>query len=186
MIEGKARLVDISKDYQSGRFRLTFEMESFLPNMVDAIRDVCLRLSIKKWKKKRSLDANALLWHCIGEISAAINRDKWSTYLSLLRDYGQFTYICVHPRAVEAVKKQWREVEEIGEININGTRAVQLLCYFGSSTYDTKEFSVLLDGVMQEMRNLEIPTPADEQIERSLEEWARKYGKAHLDSTDTR
>lgn len=177
MIESKARLVDISKDWKTNKFRLTFELDSFLPNMADTIRDVCLRLSVKKWKEKRSLDANALLWHCIGEIAKTIRADKWEVYLKLLREYGQYTYICVHPRAVEAVKKQWREVEEIGEININGTTSIQLLCYFGSSTYDTHEFSVLLDGTIQEMRNLEIPTPADEQIERSLQEWKKKYGK---------
>ena len=62
MIESKARLVDISKDWQTNKFRLTFELDSFLPNMADTIRDVCLRLSVKKWKEKRSLDANAYYW----------------------------------------------------------------------------------------------------------------------------
>lgn len=176
MIESKARLLDIAKDWKTGKFRLTFELDTFQPNMADAIRDVCLRLSVKKWKEKRSLNANALLWHCIGEIADAIRADKWTVYLKLLRDYGQYTYICARPHAVEAIKKQWREVEEIGEIDINGEQSTQLLCYFGSSTYDTHEFSVLLDGTMQEMRNLEIPTPADEQIERSLQEWGRKHG----------
>lgn len=176
IIESKARLVDIANDWKTGKFRLTFELDTFQPNMADAIRDVCLRLSVKKWADKRSRDANALFWHCIGEIAKTIRADKWTVYLKMLRDYGQYTYICVYPQAVAAVKKQWREVEEIGEININGTRSIQLLCYFGSSTYNTHEFSVLLDGVMQEMRNLEIPTPADEQIERSLQEWEKKHG----------
>lgn len=186
MIELKARLKDISKDFRSGKFNLTFELDQLLPNMADAIADVCLRLSIKKWKEKRSLDANALFWHCVGELANAMRIDKWAVYLWLLKDYGQFTYVCVHPKAVEAVKRQWREVEEIGEVNINGTIATQLLCYYGSSTYDVEEFSRLLDGTMQEMRNIGIPTPADEQIERSLKEWERKYGNQHQASTNTK
>jgi len=104
---------------------------------------------------------------------ADVNTNK--VYLSLLKDYGQFTYICVHPQAVEAVKKQWREVEELGEISINGTKAVQLLCYYGSSTYTTAEFSRLLDGTMEEMRQIGLTPPADEQIERSLKEWERRH-----------
>lgn len=177
MIESKARLVDISKDWESGKFRLTFELDSFLPNMVDAIKDVCLRLSVKRWKEKRSIDANNLFWHCIGEIAAELRADKWEIYLLMLKRYGKFTYICVKPNVVEAVKAQWREVEEIGEIEINGEKAIQLLCYFGSSTYNTKEFSVLLDGTLSEMKELGIPTPSDETIERSMIEWLKRYGK---------
>ena len=82
----------------------------------------------------------------------------------------------MHPQAVEAVKKQWRETQEVGEISINGTTAVQLLCYYGSSTYNTKEFSRLIDGTMEEMKQLGLQTPADEQIERSLKEWEKKNG----------
>ena len=46
-----------------------------------------------------------------------------------------------------------------------------MLCYFGSSTYDTKEFSVLLDGVISEMREMGIQTPTSEEMERMKIEW---------------
>ena len=91
----------------------------------------------------------------------------------MLRDYGKFTYICVKPSAVDAMKKQWRECEEIGTININGTEATQLLCYFGSSTYDTKEFSVLLNGIVSEMRELGLQPPPSNEMKRSLEQWEK-------------
>lgn len=169
----KARLKDLSRDYITGKARLTFEVDGVLPELPTGDLDI----KIKKWRETRSKDANALLWHCIGEIANAVGETNWKVYLSLLKDYGQFTYICVHPQAVEAVKKQWREVEELGEISINGTKAVQLLCYYGSSTYNTAEFSRLLDGTMEEMHQIGLTPPADEQIERSLREWERKYGK---------
>ena len=169
----KARLKDLSRDYITGKARLTFEVDGVLPELPDGDLD----LKIKKWRETRSKDANALLWHCIGEIANVVGETNWKVYLSLLKDYGQFTYICVHPQAVEAVKKQWREVVELGEISINGTKAVQLLCYYGSSTYNTAEFSRLLDGTMEEMRQIGLTPPADEQIERSLREWERKCGK---------
>ena len=74
----------------------------------------------------------------------------------------------MHPKAVEAVKKQWREVEEVGRGTVNGVESVQLLCYFGSSTMDSKEFSVLLDGVISEMKEMGLPTP-DKDFERIME-----------------
>lgn len=132
-----------------------------------------LDISIKKHREKRSLNANALLWKCLGEMAVALNADKWDIYLAMLKKYGKYTYICVKPNVVEAMKKQWRECEVIGDININGAKAVQMLCYFGSSTYDTKEFSTLLEGVMYEMAQMGLALPIPEQLEKALMEWER-------------
>lgn len=131
------------------------------------------QFDISEHKEKRSLNANALLWKCLGEMAEALHTDKWTVYLKMLKDYGQYTYICVKPNAVEGVKKQWRECEEIGEININGQKAVQMLCYFGSSSYNTKEFSILLDGVISEMQNIGLESPTDREIERVLNQWEK-------------
>lgn len=72
------------------------------------------------------------------------------------------------------VKRQWREVEEIGDIKINGRDAIQLLCYYGSSTYNTQQFSALLDGVISEMKELGLQTPTSEEMRRSLEELEKR------------
>lgn len=126
---------------------------------------------VKEHKDKRSNNANRLLWACLGRIAKALKTDSWSVYMQMLKRYGTFTYICVKPSAVEGVKKQWRECEEIGELTIKGKKAVQLLCYYGSSTYNTQEFSEFLDSVMSEMEEMNIPTPRQEEIERALKQW---------------
>ena len=137
------------------------------------------KLSIKavKHRERRSLDANALLWLCLGKIADALRSDKWEVYLQMLKRYGKFTYICVKPNVVDAVKAQWRECEVIGNVDINGQEAVQMLCYFGSSTFNTQEFSVLLDGVISEMREMGLETPASEDMRRALEQWEKQYEK---------
>lgn len=132
---------------------------------------------IKEHRQKRSLNANALLWKCLGDISEALKTDKWQVYLQMLRRYGKYTYICVKPGVVDAVKKQWRECEEIGEIQIGGETAVQMLCYFGSSTYDSKEFSILLDGVISEMKEMGLETPMSTEMERAIELWEKNNGR---------
>ena len=135
-------------------------------------------------KEKRSLNANGLLWACLGEMAKALRSDKWTVYLQMLKRYGTYTYICVKPKAVEAVKKQWREVEEVGAVNINGQESVQLLCYFGSSTMNSHDFSILLDGVKSEMRDLGLPTP-DRDIERVLKQMEETNEKNKSNSQET-
>ena len=132
---------------------------------------------VKQHREKRSLNANALLWKCLGDIADAIRMDKWDVYLKMLKRYGKYTYICVVPDAVESVKKQWRECEVLGDLDINGRRATQMLCYFGSSTYDSREFSVLLDGVISEMKEMGLPTPISRELERAIEQLEKKNGK---------
>lgn len=129
---------------------------------------------ITEHREKRSKDANALLWACLGELAGALRSDKWEVYLQMLKRYGKYTYICVKPHVVDAVKKQWRECEEIGTITIEGQEAVQMLCYFGSSTYDSKEFSVLLDGVISEMKEMGLDTPADKDLERAIKQMEKR------------
>ena len=175
------KLLNIVKDWRPGQFNITFSInEPSALSEVDAIKD-CEKLSItaEKYKKKRSLDANGLLWHCLSDIAKAHTPpvDKWDIYLQMLRRYGKYTYICVKPNVVDAVKAQWRECEVVGDIKINGKEAVQMLCYFGSSTYDTKEFSVLLDGVISEMKEMGLQPPPSQEMKRALEQWERMHSE---------
>lgn len=147
------------------------------PVEYDKTKNDLLSVQIKKHREKRSLNANGLLWNCLGEIAEALRTDKWNVYLMMLKRYGKYTYICVKPNVVESVKSQWRECEEIGEININGEKAVQLLCYFGSSTYDSKEFSVLLDGVISEMKEIGLKTPSEREFDMVIESWKKSNGE---------
>lgn len=126
---------------------------------------------LKEQRGKRSLDANGMLWACLQEIATAVRSDKWSIYLQMLKRYGKFDYVIVKKKAVEMMKRQWRELEEVGEIDVHGEKAVQLLCYYGSSTYDRKEFSVLLDGVISEMKEIGLTPPPDRQTRELLEKW---------------
>ena len=171
----------ISQDWETGQWQLTVTV-----NEPGALREVnnitnCSKLAIEieEYKEKRSNDANRLLWHCLSKIAQSMNPpvDKWEVYLQMLKRYGKFTYICVKPNVVDAVRSQWRESEVIGEIEINGQKAVQMLCYFGSSLMNTKEFSVLLDGIISEMKEMGLQTPTSKEMQRALEEWEKQHDR---------
>lgn len=127
-------------------------------------------------KEKRSLNANGLLWHCIGQIASKMRVDKWDVYLDMLKHYGTYSYVLCRPKAVDKMREVWRETEVLGEVTVGGETAVQLLCYYGSSTMNSKEFSVLLDGVIQEMKNLGIEPPTSEQMQQALLAWSKING----------
>lgn len=175
----KGRLHGLTRDID-GNLVVSFRVfdEKNARKELEQIKDEnTIEIQAKKVHRKRSLSANALLWECLDKIAISLRADKWDVYLMMLRRYGKFTYICVKPHVVDAVKLQWRECEEIGEIEINGEKAVQLLCYFGSSTYNAKEFSRLLDGVISEMREMGLETPPDEGMRRAIEQWKKNGNK---------
>lgn len=179
-MEFTGELRDVSVDWKTGNYNVTFTTSNkAVLQEADKIKDCMLSVKASKYRKHRSLDANRMLWACLGEIAVAMTppADKWDVYLEMLKRYGKYTYICVKPNAVDSMKAQWRESEVIGEMEINGQKAVQMLCYFGSSTMNTKEFSVLLDGVISEMKEMELPTPPSQDMKRALEQWGKMHEK---------
>ena len=170
-MDAQGKIESITKPIRGGGYLVTVRIDALPEGLEDKLLDVTLKVH----REKRSKDANALLWACIGDIARETEVDKWDVYLNLLRRYGKFTYIVVKADAAEAVRKQWRESEIIGEIDIHGTKGVQMLCYYGSSTYDTHEMSVLLNGTISEMETLNLQRPASSDMRRALEEWERNH-----------
>ena len=171
------KLFGVSKDFETNKYLITFLMDEGNLAFLDEIKDKTLKITAVLFKSKRSKNANALLWKCIGQMARAKKQDKWDVYLDVLKHYGISSYVCVKPEAVKGLKKVWRVVEEIGELEINGKKAMQCLCYYGSSTYDTKEFSDLLECVLAEMEGMGLETPTQKELQRSLDEWNRYYSK---------
>ena len=94
----------------------------------------------------------------------------------MLRRYGRFTHILVKPEAVEATRKMWRETEIVGERDVYGVPMVEMLCFYGSSTYNSKEFSTLLDGVISEMKEMHLETPADADLRQMIKKMEERNG----------
>lgn len=107
----------------------------------------------------------------IGKIAEKLQTDNESVYLTMLERYGVFAHLIVKPSVVEKVKTEWRTVRELGEVRVNGKKGVQLQCFFGSHTYDTKEMSRLIDGIVSEAKELGIDTRTPEELSLMLEEW---------------
>lgn len=169
----KGRFKSATRDYQSDRINITFELLEGHINELDELIDKDLSVEAKKFYDKRSGKANRLLWGCIGDISQSLNQDKWEIYLHYIRRQGQFTTMQIIPEALEKLQSQWRETEVIGTAIVNGIEMLDVICYFGSSTYNSKEFGLLLDDIIEDMKAMGIPLPTSEEMQIAIDELER-------------
>lgn len=161
------RLKGLLKDWGTGKWTISFEIdESPNDEMNNLAAFEFLDIKVDKHREIRSVNANKLMWACIGQIAAETRIDKWDIYKQMLRRYGKFVYLGIPREAVEDLKKAWRECEEIGVMDDG---KVEMLCYFGSSTYNSKDFSVLLDGIIDEMKEMGLALPRREEVDKAIE-----------------
>ena len=127
--------------------------------------------TFKEKKDKRSLDANSLFWAGVTAISDATHIPMDDVYIQLIIEYGVRTPIIVKPKAAKQMMRTFRYCENLGEVMVNGNKGVQLMAYIGSSKYDTKQMSRLIDGMMYEIKGLGIDFASPEEIARCKAEW---------------
>lgn len=170
-------IADISTDLLSnkGKITLTINEKDNLLKQYHKLKDKeKLTIEIEEYKERRSLDANAYCWVLLQKMADVLNITKEECYEEMICRYGVFTHLIVKPNVVERVKEEWRAVRELGEVTVNGRTGIQLQCYFGSSTYDTKEMSVLIDGIVRECHELGIETLTPDEIADMKRKWLKK------------
>lgn len=172
-MKARGRVTGLEIPFRAEHPIISFEIQAS-PEDLEKYKNKDLDISFVQHRARRSLDANACLWACLGDIAKAINQDNWSVYLLMLERYGKFTYILVKPEVVEAVRLQWRETKIVGETQVDGKPMVQMLCFFGSSTYDSAEFSRLLNGVISEMQEMHLEVPASAEMKAILASLEKK------------
>lgn len=147
----------------------TGKIEKFLQLIFRLDKDTVYDVKIDKHREKRSLNANAYLWKLVTEIGNILNKSKEEVYLQMLIDYGQSEMVSILSEI--DVKGYFKYYKLAGTSILNGKEFNHYKIYKGSSEYDTKEMSILLNGVVQEAKNLGIKTKDDIELERLIKEW---------------
>lgn len=136
----------------------------------DDMKDIeKLSIEIKQYREKRSLNANAYAWKLIGEIADIARASKEEIYLEMLRRYGQSELISV--LAHIPIQHYVKYYDEAGESKLNGKLFKHYRVYKGSSEFDTREMSVLIDGIVGEAKELGIQTETPEQLAKIKSLW---------------
>ena len=154
----------------SGELKIIFSAQRVYAKQFDELpKGKELAVQVKEYRKKRSLDANALLWVMCDQIAQKIEASKEEVYKRFIIDYGVFEIIPLKAEVVESFKDKWQKnglgwfCEDMEGCKIDGYKRVMV--YFGSSSYDTKEMSRVLNQVIIEAQGLGIPTMTDAEIE---------------------
>jgi hypothetical protein len=126
-------------------------------------------LILRKKKKARSLDANGYAWVLIDKIAKKIGSDKITVYRETIRQIpGVSTVVCCLEKAKDDFRREWEnhgigwQVEEMPS-KLEG--CVNLICYYGSSTYTGEQMSVFIDRLMDECKTLHISTMTPLELE---------------------
>lgn len=126
------------------------------------IADKELLITIKEFKPRRSLSQNSYFWKLIGELSQKMNLPKDEIYRNYIKSSGVFNIVPVRNDAVSSFISKWEHiglgwfVEDLGESKLDGY--TKLVTYYGSSSYNTKEMSKVVEQVIQDCEQLGINT----------------------------
>lgn len=124
---------------------------------------------IKEHRQKRSLNANAYAWVLIGKIADVLRTSKEDVYLNMLKHYGQSEMVSVLSSI--DVRGYFKYFEEVATVTLEGKQFTHYRVFKGSSEYDTREMSILIDGIVYEAKNLDIETMTPDELTRMKEMW---------------
>lgn len=166
-------IVDIVRTFE-GRFRVSFDVDS-----IDELNGMegNLSISVKKNSGRRSLSANAYFHVLVGKIAEALRISKARAKNTLLGRYGQRELNEVGQVIISVLSEiDMMEREDIhcvpvGYETANGKEFTHYAVVRGSHTYNTMEMSKLIDGAVDEAKELGIETLSPAEIERMKTLW---------------
>lgn len=178
----------LMEDYSTRKQKIILTVNEDVRAEYDKLNG-CEKLSveIKKYRAKRSLDANAYYWQLLTKVAEAVHISKSAAHNLMLRKYGQALYIgekivyIVIPdtdrataQADEAETYHLKPTSQVKE----GKDGVMYRTYTmlkGSSDYDTKEMSELIDGLVMEAKQLGIETLPPHELERMMNVYEKHH-----------
>ena len=121
-------------------------------------------------KKKRSKNSNSYFWELLQQLCEELNIDIIEEYKKRVKELGIFQTFELSNENVPTFVRLWEEkgiafftekVEEIGNKTI-------INAYYGSSSYNSKQMSRLIDNLVQDCRSVGIQTLEDIEIEELI------------------
>lgn len=165
MVEGDTAYICLNVPFRDAR------------KFVTEMKDKKYEVTIKEFRQRRSLDANAYCWVLLDKLAEAFREPKEKIYRSYIKEIGgNCEVVCVLNSAVDRLRKGWERnglgwVTDTEKSKIEGCTNVVL--YYGSSSYDTHQMSRLIDMIIQDCKGCGIETLPPERLAGMLEEWGR-------------
>ena len=140
----------------------------------EAMQEKLYDADLKIHREKRSLDANSYLWVICQKIAEAVrNITKEEVYRDVVKHAGVFEFFSFPEDAAETFIHRWggHGLGWFAEATKTSGGRTQVMAYYGSSVYDTREMSILLDYIVDEAKDLDIETATPDEIARMKSLW---------------
>jgi hypothetical protein len=175
----KARLIDLTLTLDR-RQRLVVELGDDFRKKFAELKDHDVRVEVKRYRKRRSLNANAYCWVLADKIAQATGVDKSAIYREAIKEIGGVSdIIAVTDDAVDKFRDGWSK-QGVGwqtEVLDSKDGYKRVIVYYGSSTYDSKQMAALIDNLVQDAQALGIETLPPAEIARLNSQWEADNGK---------
>ncbi|MCI8589705.1 MAG: hypothetical protein HFE77_03225 [Clostridiales bacterium] len=160
---------------------ICFTKENFLSKLplvlkaVEALGKGAYEIIIKEHRQKRSLNANAYAWELMGRLAENQGIEKEEVYRHHVRAVGVYRQVEINEEAEDTLKHSWGLngigwiAERVDYTQHEGFVLVNL--YYGSSTYNTKQMSRLIDNIVQDCEAVGIPTKTPNEIAKLKALW---------------
>lgn len=126
-------------------------------------------VTIKEHRKKRSKGANNYCWELVGKLAEVMRISPNEVYINAIQNIGgNYEVIPVKEEAAQKFTEVWQRqgigwpCVDMGKSKIPGYR--NLRAYYGSSTYDTRQMSLLIENLIQDCKALGIETLTPDKL----------------------
>lgn len=119
---------------------------------------------LKEKKEKRTLTQNSYYWALCNEVAKAVKVPPESVHKDVIINFAPSELVVV--KSEIDVSRIFKYYQKVRETKINNVDFTVYKLYVGSSKMSKKEFSRLLDGIIQECEQLRIPTLTKNEIEK--------------------
>lgn len=163
---------------------ITIETKEPIEEYLEEIKDCDLYTEFSRYRRKRSLDANAYCWALLTKLAEKLSvpskgsergtvYTKDDLYLIELKKYGQGGIVKVPNDMVELFKRTYIYHEKHENLP-DEERAQYYRFWLGSSNYNTEEMSRLINGIVEDCKDLGIQTETPEEINKMLNLWGEE------------
>lgn len=131
---------------------------------LNELKGLEIEAELKAYKSKRSIEQNALLWGLIHEIDRKENghaSDEMAVYTGLIKQANIRTeWLQMTEQGLEIMrsKRIFRHIEVVEERETPKGKALICKCYYGSSTFDTKEMTDFIKATLDRAERVGIDT----------------------------
>lgn len=172
---------DISKDYKSNKAKISVLLETKQLDILEQMKnDGKLNIRLKKYRKKRSLNANSYFWQLLQDLCELVELDTVEEYKRRVKELGIFRQFKIETENIKTFEKMWTSQGiawfcEIADTTYIGDTEFKIInAYYGSSSFNSKQMARLIDGVVQDCKVYNIETKPQEEINSLLKEWDKK------------